>query len=59
MSPQKNTKVKRLFHSLIMVGVICTLIVSGLGLLWISSFKIPALNTFEERKVSQSTKIYD
>lgn len=42
-----------------MVGVICTLIVSGLGLLWISSFKIPALNTFEERKVSQSTKIYD
>ncbi len=32
---------------------------SGLMLLWISTFKIPTLESFEERKVTQSTKIYD
>ncbi|MFZ2522023.1 MAG: PBP1A family penicillin-binding protein [Minisyncoccia bacterium] len=31
----------------------------GIILIWVSSFKIPSLDTIEERKVSQSTKIYD
>jgi 1A family penicillin-binding protein len=28
-------------------------------LIWLSTFRIPDLNSFEQRKVSQSTKIYD
>ncbi|MFA5935201.1 MAG: PBP1A family penicillin-binding protein [Candidatus Paceibacterota bacterium] len=31
----------------------------GIVALWISTFKMPDLQSFEERKVSQSTKIYD
>ncbi|MEQ1561412.1 MAG: PBP1A family penicillin-binding protein [Nitrospira sp.] len=32
---------------------------AGFLLIWVSTFQIPSLNTVEERKVSQSTKIYD
>ena len=28
-------------------------------MLWVSTLKIPDLNSFEQRKVAQSTKIYD
>ena len=31
----------------------------GLGVLWISSFRLPDLSSFEQRKVSESTKIFD
>lgn len=31
----------------------------GLMIIWVSTFKIPTLDSFKERKVSQSTKIYD
>ena len=31
----------------------------GLLLIWFSTFDIPTLENFEERKVTQSTKIYD
>ncbi len=31
----------------------------GFLLIWVSTFQIPSLDTIEERKVSQSTKIYD
>jgi penicillin-binding protein 1C len=37
----------------------CGVIISGLLLIWVSTFQIPSLDTIEERKVSQSTKIYD
>lgn len=47
--------IKNIFLSVIAIGLI------GMGsfLLWISSFNIPDLKTFESRKISQSTKIYD
>lgn len=32
---------------------------SGLLLIWVSTFKVPSLDTIQDRKVSQSTKIYD
>jgi len=32
---------------------------SGIVVLWISSFKIPTLESFEERKITESSKIYD
>lgn len=31
----------------------------GTGILWISSFRLPDLSSFEQRKVSESTKIFD
>lgn len=36
-------------------GLVCT----GAGFLWISTLEIPDLSTFEERRILQSTKIYD
>lgn len=35
------------------------LIVSSLGIIWVSTLQIPDLSAFEARKVAQSTKIYD
>ncbi|HEY0907734.1 MAG TPA: transglycosylase domain-containing protein [Candidatus Paceibacterota bacterium] len=34
-------------------------IVAGIFILWIASFRLPDLSSFEQRKVSESTKIYD
>ena len=34
-------------------------IIVGIAFLWVSSFRIPDLDTFSERLVRQSTKIYD
>ncbi|MBI5134560.1 MAG: PBP1A family penicillin-binding protein [Candidatus Taylorbacteria bacterium] len=31
----------------------------GAAVLWVSSFRLPDLSSFEQRKVSESTKIYD
>jgi penicillin-binding protein 1C len=39
--------------------VSCFILTTGLLLIWVSTFQIPSLDTIEERKVSQSTKIYD
>ena len=35
------------------------MVMVGIILIWVSTFKIPSLDTIEERKISQSTKIYD
>ncbi len=34
-------------------------IVIGIMILWVSSFRLPDLSSFEQRKVSESTKIFD
>ncbi len=39
--------------------VSCGILLASFILIWVSTFKIPSLDTIEERKVSQSTKIYD
>lgn len=39
--------------------IACFFIVSGITLIWASTFQIPTLETIESRKISQSTKIYD
>lgn len=39
----------------ISAGVLCLAIM----LLWVSTWQLPTLDSFEERKVAQSTKIYD
>jgi 1A family penicillin-binding protein len=43
---------------LILFASVC-LIISSLGIIWISTLKIPDLSAFEARKVAQSTKIFD
>src|SRR3989338_4698234 len=35
------------------------LVIGGLGMLWVSTLEIPDLQAFEQRRVLQSTKIYD
>jgi 1A family penicillin-binding protein len=47
------------WKKLALIAVSCCFLAGGLGLLWASTLKIPALDTIEARKVSQSTKIYD
>ncbi len=54
----KNNWLEVLIDGTIAVFVIGLLSVGGI-LLWISSFDIPDLSSFEERRILQSTKIYD
>ncbi len=43
-----------------LIGIfVCGLIGAGILLVWIATLNIPDLSSFEERKVQQSTKIYD
>lgn len=51
----KKTPVKKL----ILLALIGFFIAAGLGLIWVTSFNLPDLDSFEERRVAQSTKIYD
>ncbi len=50
---------RRHFTNLTKVAIILTLLSSGLILLWLSTLQIPDFKSLEERKVSESTKIYD
>lgn len=56
--PKKSHKKQAIVDALIVVVAI-GIFLSGSALIWISTFKIPTLDTFEERKVVESTKIYD
>jgi len=40
-------------------GVMLGLVLVGVAFLWVSTLEIPDLSTFEQRRVLQSTKIYD
>ncbi len=44
-------------HLMILAGT--ALVVGGIGVLWVASLRIPALESIEERRVDSSTKIYD
>lgn len=50
---------KVLKRDLLIFLIIIGMIGSGFVMLWISTFKIPDLQSFDERIVAQSTKIYD
>ena len=52
-------KNKNLFKKIIILLFIFSMLVGGWIFLWISTFKIPDLKTISERRVSESTKIYD
>jgi len=46
-------------RTILQIGLIAGLLLSGAVFLWIGSFKMPDLQSFDQRKVEQSTKIYD
>lgn len=46
-------------RNIVIFLVSCGVLVSGIVLIWLSTFQIPSLETIEARKISQSTKIYD
>ena len=50
---------KRHIRSLIFLVLSALFIFVGVGALWIATLPIPDLNSFESRKISDSTKIYD
>ncbi len=52
-------KKTRLIKNIVFLGSGAFIIFISIFLLWISTFKLPTLDSFQERKVSQSTKIYD
>lgn len=52
-------KHKELLVDLLLGCVVLGLVGSGLLFVWISTLDIPDLSTFEQRRVLQSTKIYD
>lgn len=50
---------KEIIIDLLILGLVSFLIVTAGILAWISTLEIPDLSAFEERRVLQSTKIYD
>ncbi len=56
---RKNIIARHGLRNILVFLLSCGILLGGLGLVWVSTFQIPSLNTIEERKVSQSTKIYD
>lgn len=56
---RRKKKVHSLIYDLFLVGVIGFFITTGATLLWVSTLKVPDLQSFDQRKITQSTKIYD
>ncbi len=55
----KWIKNNKFLKNLILFGVGLLIIFSGLIIMWLSSLKIPDFSSFEDRKIVNSTKIYD
>ncbi|MDB5238831.1 MAG: putative penicillin-binding protein [Candidatus Parcubacteria bacterium] len=61
MKRTRNPK-QRSYHHIktgIVIALSAIFILIGLGALWVATLKIPDVDSFESRKVIQSTKIYD
>lgn len=48
-----------LLKTIVMLGFSLFLILTAIALVWISTFKVPTSESIRERRVSESTKIYD
>ena len=59
MSGKKRSKTHSLFRTVVKLAIIAGLFGAGIIFIWVSSLSIPELDSFEKRKVRQSTKIYD
>lgn len=58
MSHKRKGKFRHI-KAIILLAVSLGLIIVGLGALWVATLKMPDLNSFENRKIVESTKIYD
>ncbi len=59
MSGGKRSKTHNLFRTIVKLIIIAGFFGAGIIFIWVSSLSIPELDSFEKRKVRQSTKIYD
>src|SRR3989338_3986038 len=50
---------RRRLLKIALIMVIVSVFAAGAFFLWISTFTLPDLSSFDTRKISQSTKIYD
>ena len=55
---KKKTK-RKWFRKLFLIFFIFSLLISGSIFIWISTFRIPDLKSISDRRVTESTKIYD
>lgn len=49
----------KLIRNMVLLGVGSFVIMAGLIIIWLSSLRIPDFNSFEDRKIINSTQIYD
>jgi len=59
MHKRRRTKKIKHLHAIMYTALSAVLLISGLGALWVATLKMPDLTSFENRKIAQSTKIYD
>lgn len=59
LSPQTKHRIKEITIDVVIIGSVIGLVMGGVILLWVSTLEIPDLSAFDERRVLQSTKIYD
>lgn len=52
-------RVKNILWKVFLLTAIFFIFAGGIGLLWLSSLKIPDLGALQDRKIAESTKIYD
>ncbi len=49
----------KVLKPLLLLGVSVSLLLAGAGIIWFATLKTPDLSVFENRKIAQSTKIFD
>lgn len=54
-----KNKTKKTLKNILLWGVLGFFIFTGLFIIWATTIDLPNLDSFDERRVSQSTKIYD
>jgi penicillin-binding protein 1C len=59
MSSHRRKKARHVVKRILVLVVSVGLIVVGLVALWVATLKMPDLTSFQNRKVTESTKIYD
>lgn len=56
---RKKSKTKDFFWNAFKILLALGILIAGVAFIWVSTFTIPDLNSFANRQVEQSTKIYD
>ena len=56
---KKKSKIKRILGNILLFFLSMGLLASGVLLIWLASIKIPDFKSYQDRKVAESTKIYD